>query len=163
MISATCSVPSRSASFLGCVQDFQPVMKPSVQSCGLRQAEHSSCLRFLDHSDIFQTDTAVPEGLENWSSYITVLISMGYISLSSGWSKINWLFFFFQLNLKKLCELIKSLSALSIDGAVVLWLGILSLQCSTKSRPISVKWCVILCFIYLESFTEWFNTRCCRK
>lgn len=101
MISATCSVPSRSASFLGCVQDFQPVMKPSVQSCGLRQAEHSSCLRFLDHSDIFQTDTAVPEGLENWSSYITVLISMGYISLSSGWSKINWLFFF-SAELKKI-------------------------------------------------------------
>lgn len=74
------------------------VMKPTVQSCGSRQAEHSSFLGFLDHSDISQTDTAVPEGLENWSSYITVLISMGYISLSSGWSEINWLFSFFFFN-----------------------------------------------------------------
>jgi len=32
-----------------------------------------------DHSDIFQPDTAVPERLENWNNFVTVLISVGLI------------------------------------------------------------------------------------
>lgn len=70
-------------------------MTRTVQSCGSRQAKHPSCLGFSDQSDIFQTDTAVPEQLENWNSFITVLIFVVIFHFLLGEMKLIGLLFFF--------------------------------------------------------------------